>query len=329
MRICKIMTAAAVALALTLGAGLARAADTIRVGVLKYGTVNWELTSLASHGFDTQSGIKVEMIPFASNQATLVALQAGEVNVIVSDWLWVSRQRAAGRDFTFVPFSSSVGALMVPANSDIRELADLKGRKVGVAGGPLDKGWLTLRGLAERDAGFDPANENEIIYGAPPLLAKKLEQGELDAVLNYWHYAARLEAKGFRRVLDANDAAIQLGAEGAISAIGYVFDERWANEHRKAMLGFVHASQETKELLKTSDAAWEELRPAMGAEDDATFTALRDRFRAGIPERPLKAEIQDTAHIYRLLAKLGGEKLVGPATEMAPGTFWHALVDGS
>ncbi|MEI2384317.1 ABC transporter substrate-binding protein [Breoghania sp. JC706] len=343
MRIFIIMAAAAMTAALAVsmtagagvagaglaGAGRAHAAETIRVGVLKYGTVNWELTSLVSHGFDAQNGIAVEMVPFASNQATLVALQAGEVDIIVSDWLWVSRQRAAGKDFTFVPFSSSVGALMVPANSDIRELKDLKGRKVGVAGGPLDKGWLTLRGLGQRDAGFDPASENEIIYGAPPLLARKLEQGELDAVLNYWHYAARLEAKGFRRVLDANDAAIRLGAEGAISAIGYVFDESWADEHRKAMLGFVHASRQTKDLLKTSDAAWEELRPAMGAEDQATFETLRERFRAGIPERPLKAEITDTAHIYELLARLGGDKLVGPATEMSPGTFWPALVDGS
>ncbi|MDJ0931748.1 ABC transporter substrate-binding protein [Breoghania sp.] len=236
------MTTAVMAVALTFAAGSANAAETIRVGVLKYGTVNWKLKSLIAHKIDQANGISVETIPFASNQATLVVLQGGEVDVIVSDWLWVSRQRAVGRAYTFVPFSSSVAALMVPATSEIHDLADLKGRKVGVAGGPLDKGWLTSRGLAERDAGFDPAETNELVFGAPPLLAKKLEQGELDAVLNYWHYAARLEAKGFRRILDANDAAIRLGAEGAISEIGYVFDESWANEHREAMLGFVHAS---------------------------------------------------------------------------------------
>lgn len=307
----------------------AQAAETVRVGVLKYGTVNWELNTLIDRGLDTANGIDVEMVPLASNQATLVALQAGEVDVIVSDWLWVSRQRAEGKDYTFVPFSSAVGALMVPADSPVNSLADLKNKTIGVAGGPLDKGWLTLRGLAQRDAGFDPAAENEIVYGAPPLLAKKIEQGELDAVLNYWHYAARLEAKGYRRLLDANDAAMELGSEGPISAIGYVFDESWANEHRDAMLSFVKASRDTKDLLKSSDEAWEALRDAMGAEDEATFTALRDRFRAGIPERPLKAEMEDTARIYALLAELGGEKLVGPATNLAPGTFWSALVDGS
>ncbi|MDJ0931747.1 hypothetical protein [Breoghania sp.] len=66
----------------------------------------------------------------------------------------------------------------------------------------------------------------------------------------------------------------------------------------------------------------------MESPDDATFAALRDRFRAGIPTRSLKEEMQDTAHIYELLAKLGGEKLVGPAREMAPGTFWSAALNG-
>ncbi|WP_321338473.1 ABC transporter substrate-binding protein [Breoghania sp.] len=329
------LTAALLALFAVLWASMsiftlsAAATETIRVGVLKYGTVNWELSTLIDNGIDDANGITVEMVPYASNQATLVALQGGEVDVIVSDWLWVSRQRASGRPYTFVPFSSAVAALMVAPSSAITSLEDLKGRKIGVAGGPLDKGWLTLRGLAESEAGFDPADENEIVFGAPPLLAKKLEQGELDATLNYWHYAARLEAKGFTRILDANDAAIRLGAEGAISAIGYVFDETWAATHRSAMLGFVAASRQTKALLKTSDEAWEALRPAMKAADEATFETLRARFRQGIPSRPIAAEIADTRHIYALLARIGGEKLVGPATELAPGTFWSALEDGS
>src|SRR3546814_4565471 len=87
--------------------------------------------------------------------------------MIVSDWLWVSRQRAEGKPFTFVPFSSAVGSLMVPADSPIRSLADLKGKKIAIAGGPLDKGWLLLRGLTERRHGFDPATAGEPVFGAP------------------------------------------------------------------------------------------------------------------------------------------------------------------
>lgn len=323
----KVMAVAATLLALS---GLpAQAGETVRIGVLKFGTVNWELTTIQRHGLDEKNGFTLEVLPLASGQAAKVALQAGEVDMIVSDWLWVSRQRAEGKPYTFVPFSSSVGSLMVPGDSDIRSLADLKGKTIAVAGGPLDKGWLMLRGLSERRHGFDLDAENEVVFGAPPLLAKKAEQGEVDAVLNYWHYSARLEAKGFRRVVGANEAAMALGAEGPISAIGYVFDQDWAAQRTATVRGFVQASRDAKELLRSSDAEWETLREMTGAEDDATLIALRDNFRAGIPSRPLAEEMADTAEVYNFLAELGGEKLVGQSKTMAPGTFWPVLVNGS
>src|SRR3546814_3469859 len=81
-----------------------------------------------------------------------------------------------------------------------------------------------------------------------------------------------------------------LGAAGPISAIGYVFDEDWAARNRAAARGFIAASREAKALLRRSDAEWEVLREMTGAKDDATLVALRDRFREGIPDRPLGEE---------------------------------------
>ncbi len=323
----KVMVAAVAVTALWSAPSLA--ADTVRIAVLKFGTVNWELSTIQRNGLDKSNGFEMSVLALASGQAAKVALQAGEVDMIVSDWLWVSRQRASGKRYTFVPFSASLGALMVPADSDIRSLADLKGKKIAVAGGPLDKSWLLLRGLAEHEYGLDLAEENEAVFGAPPLLAKKAEQGEVDAVLNYWHYSARLEAKGFRRIVGANDAAMALGAKGPISAIGYVFDEDWATRNVDAVRGFVQASRDAKELLRTSDAEWEILREMTRAKDDITLATLRSRFREGIPSRPLSEEMADTAKVYDILAKLGGDKLVGPSKTMAPGTFWPVLVNGS
>ncbi len=318
--------AAAAATALALLTGLA-SAEPVRVGVLKYGTVNWELNALKHAGLDKANGVDVEIVPFAGEDATTVALQAGDVDVIVSDWLWVSRLRSEGAGLTFVPYSSSVGAIMVKAESDIRTLADLKGRKIGVAGGPLDKSWLLIQGLAKRDHDLDLAGENEIAFGAPPLLAEKARQGELDAVLNFWHYCARLEAEGFRRLISAEDAAKALGASGPVSAIGYVFSDEWANANPTAAMGFVKASRATKQLLKESDEEWLRLAPAMKAEGEALIV-LRDRFREGIPARPAADEEADAAKLYGVLAELGGKKLVGGSPTMAKGTYWPQLQNG-
>ena len=299
---------------------------TVRVGVLKYGTVNWELDVIGHHGLDEAEGFDLVVQEFANDQATNIGLQGRAVDAIVDDWLWVSRQRADGQDLVYaVPYSSSVGALMVPADSGIEELADLGGKRLGIAGGPLDKSWLLLQGLAAERDGLDLAAEVEEVYGAPPLLQEKALSGELDAVLNYWHYAARLEPKGFRRLVGVEEAAEELGASGDVPQLGYVMWEDWAGENPELVRAFARASRAAKEILLESDEEWERLRPLIRAEDDATLAALRERYREGIPRTWNEEDRAEIAGLYDVLAELGGERLVGKAERLADGTFWAGV----
>ena len=327
----RILRSVAAALALIFTLHVAHAADTatVRVGVLKFGAVNWELDAMKRAGLDEKAGVTVEMVPFAGEDATAVALQAGSVDMIVSDWLWVSRLRASGADYTFVPYSTSVGSLMVSGDSDMKTLGDLKGKTIGVAGGPLDKNWLLIQALAQKDYGVDLSAENSVVYGAPPLLAEKARQGELDAVLNFGHYAARLEAEGFRTLISGTDAAMKLGTTGPVASIGWVFSDGFAKAQPEAVAGFLAADKATKQLLASSDEAFDALKPLMRAEDETTFKTLRQRYRDGIPARSGSDEAKDTETLYELLAKIGGEKLVGPAGTLSPGTYYDAGKNGS
>ncbi|MDQ6435392.1 ABC transporter substrate-binding protein [Mesorhizobium sp. LHD-90] len=296
----------------------------IRVGVLKFGTVSWELDTIKHHGLDAASGVELAVTSFAGEDATNVALLAGEIDVIVSDWLWVSRLRSEGSDLTLAPYSTAVGAIMVKQDSPIKTLAGLAGKRLGVAGGPLDKSWLLLQALAKRDHGLDLASAADVAYGAPPLMSEKAMSGEFDAVLNFWHFCARLEAKGFHRLAGANDAALALGASGPVSALGYVFHEEWASANEAAVRGFLKASAAAKTLMKNSDAEWLRLAPLVRAEGKELET-LRDRYREGIPARSATEEAADAEKLYAVLAEIGGERLVGGANEMAPGTYWTGL----
>lgn len=313
------------ALAAMLPTGRTFAAAPVRIGVLKFGTVSWELDTIKHHQFDAANGIELDVGYFAGEDATNVALLAGEIDVIVTDWLWVSRQRSQGSDLTLAPYSTAVGAIMVSQDSPVRTLADLKGKKLGVAGGPLDKSWLLIQALARRDHRIDLSAESEILFGSPPLMSEKAIQGELDAVLNFWHFCARLEANGFRRLVGAEDAAEALGASGPVSAIGYVFHDKWADQNPQGAMGLVRASAQAKDLLARSDEEWLRLAPIVRAEGKE-LEKLRDRYREGIPKRPVAEEQADAGRLYRVLAEIGGEKLVGSAPEMAPGTFWPDLV---
>lgn len=289
---------------------------TLRIGVLKFGTVNWELQTIKNYRLDEQAGFKLEVVPFAGKQATTTALHGKGVDVIVNDWIWVSRQRYDGRPYSFIPYSRMVGGFVT--KPDIKNLSDLKGKKIGIAGGPVDKSWLLFQAYAQKHHGFDLAGENELVFGAPPLLSKKLETGELDGVVNFWHYIAKLEAKGFTRLLDVSDLIQDFGLHKDVPMIGYVF----IPEIDPVMItALSNASRQAKEILRNQPQAWEKLTPFIKAKTAAEFKALKEGFLNGIPEKWDEETKEGAAQLYSVLARLGGEKLVGKGKVLESGTF--------
>ncbi|MEN8260934.1 MAG: ABC transporter substrate-binding protein [Pseudomonadota bacterium] len=294
----------------------------IRLGVLAFGTLSWEMATIQRKKLDEKNGFKLIAQTLASPQAGKIALQSGAVDMIVSDWIWVSRQRSAGMDFTFAPYSNSHGALIVPPDSNIRTLQDLKNKRLGIAGGGLDKNWLLLRGLAEKEHQLDLDGSVEKVFGAPPLLNQQLLQGKLDALMNYWHYAVPLEVKGYRRLLDGTDILRRLGIQASVPALGYVFSEAWADKHRNTVESFLKTSSLAKNLLCESNQAWTEILPLTQTDDKVVQKTLRTHYCEGRVNQWGDTEKRAAAEIYALLRKFGGDRLTGKSEQLQKGTFW-------
>jgi NitT/TauT family transport system substrate-binding protein len=312
----------ALAAACLLTAATAQAA-TLKLGVLKFGTVAWEMEVIRQQGLDARHGITIETVELASNDAGRIALMSGAVDMIVSDLIFVARQRGEGVPLVFQPFSSAVGAVMTGADSGIASWRELRGKRLGVAGGPLDKSWVLLQAVAKATDGIDLAKEAQVVFGAPPLIAEKLRQRELDAGLLFWNFAARLSAEGYRTAFTMAAVEEALGASGPGAIVGYVFDETRMGSpaQRQALAAFFAASRDAKRLMRTDDSVWTAVRPLMQAKDEAAFAALKAAFIAGIPTRPLEVEERDAERLFRVLHAAGGEKLVGKSATLPAGTF--------
>lgn len=315
------------AIVTAVGIASAHATETLRIGLQSTGTFAWQLDVIRRHGLAESAGLDLKVSEFASPDAAKLALNSGSVDIAVVDWLWVARARALGAKLLFYPYSSAVGAIMVKDDSPVHAIEDLKGRVLAVAGGPLDKSWLIVRAAATR-RGIDLKREATLEYGAPPLMAEKLQQGEAAASLNFWNFCARLETHGYRRIFEVRDAEAELGLHQPLALIGYVFSEEFAADHRDAIDRFIAAAQKADDIMLQSDEEWNALRPLMNAEDDRTFTAYRDRTREGIPRRPIAAEEADARALFKTLASIGGADLVGPSQELDPGLYYRPAARG-
>jgi NitT/TauT family transport system substrate-binding protein len=298
------------------------AADRMRLAVQRTGTLAWELDVIRTHGLDRKFDLAIETVELASTEAGKIALKGGSADLMLSDWLWVARERSLGDDLVFYPSSNTLGAVMVPAESPIREIVDLRGKKLAVAGGPLDKSWLLLQALARR-AGLDLKKQTTVVYGAPPLLSEKALQGEIDATLTFWNFCADLESRGQRRAIPMDHVTKGLGARGPVALVGYTFDRTWAARSGSTVERFLAAARQAKDILASSEAEWQRLAPRIRVTDANALSIYRLRYGEGIVRRPLAEEEADARALYLVLAEMGGADLVGPARELPTGTFYR------
>ncbi len=310
-------TAVAVAMA---GAAFAQDLPTVRAATLKIGTVNWELATIIENGLDEKHGFNLEMVPYADNGATRVAVEGDEADMAVADWIWVARQNADGKDYVVVPYSKAVGGIVVPKDSTATSLKDLAGGKIGIAGGPLDKSWLILRAYAQQEYGMDLKADTEQVFGAPPLIFKSGLGGELNGAINFWHFLAKMKAAGMKELLSVQTAATELGLNTDTPLLGYYFKQSYLDANPSLAQAFYNASRDAKDLLASDPAAWEAVRPAMNANNDAQFEQLKNDWLAGVPARgPVDAD--GAAAFLKVMFDLGGADLVGGASTVPEGLF--------
>lgn len=291
---------------------------------VKTGSVAWLIDTMEHEKLDTKHGFDLKVRQIANSPAAPIALLSGEADVIVSDWTWAMRQRAKGLDLKFAPYSEALGSLVVPKGSDIKNLADLKGKKIGIAGSAVDKSWVLLRAYGREKIGADLADVAQPVYGAPPLIAEELRNRRIDACLNFWTYAARLVGFGAREIIGMEDVIRGLGVDPPPALVGFVWSEKNIEDNKVPINKLLAAVDDANAILAKSDEAWERLRPLIKAKSEAEFVAIRDYYRSGITDGWDQADTQSAKKLTNLLSELGDIKLGGNDTRFDPELFYIA-----
>lgn len=304
------------------------ATPTVRVAALQFGTLNWEMDVIRHHGLDKKYHFNLKVMPVGSKNASTVALQSGAADLIYSDWVWVNRQRHNNRIYGFSPVSASAGGVYVQPDLNVSNIIDLKDLRLGIAGGSVDKSWLLLQAFSKATLNMDLEDEVEPVFAAPPLLNKLMYDQKLSASLNFWHYSARLKAKGFTPVINVDELLKGLGITTQVPLVGWVFSEQWLESNQTALNNFLLASAEAREILLTSDQEWLRIKHLTRSENDNIFISLRDEYRKGVLKDFTAKHIKALDKLYAIFAQEGGKKLTGGANSLDTELFWMPSPSG-
>jgi sulfonate transport system substrate-binding protein len=302
LRIRKVWRPSILFAALLVGNGPLRAAEPVRIGYQKSSTLVAVIRSQGS--FEkalAAQGYELRWSEFSSGLPLTEALNVGGVDLSgdVADTVPVFAQ-AAGARLSYIAQeapSPTAQAILVPNNSPVRSLADLRGKKVAVA---RAAGAHYLVIVALRNAGV-ALRDVTLAYLAPADGRAAFERGAVDAWAVWDPYVTAVRRQSDARVLAD-------GTGQASYARYYLASSAFVGAHPKVVEAFYQALAEAGRWVRAQpDQAAALLAPIWGLDERIVRAANEHRSYSVRPvERSALGEqqrIADTFEAAGLLPK--------------------------
>ena len=296
------------------------AADKVKVVALE-GSQLFPVQIMQTKGIAAKHGIEIDLTRVASPTASYTVMQSGDFHIGFGGWLSIAVLRAKGfklsNVYSMVSYTNDV---MVRADSPVKNMAELKGKRIGLFGGANAATTWLFRVVSVKFFGFDPTKDAKIHFGAPPLLIGMLERGELDAVLILDPFITQLLETGNYRSI-ANLGRIwreKAGQEPMLVAV--TVNEPWAKANPDVTKRFVAAFKEALIYLKTRPEVWPEIAKSMRVKTDKGARLLQERTSDALLTRWDKKFIEDQhAYAAELYKTFGGQSDI--PEKIPEGTF--------
>jgi len=287
------------AVAATVGASYGQD-KVVRIGYQKYG----KLVLLKGRGTLEDKlkplGYSVSWTEFPSGPPLLEALNVGAIDFGIAGETPPIFAQAAGAPLVYLaydPPAPSGEAILVPKDSPLKSVADLRGKKVA-----LNKGsnvhYLLVRALEQ--AGLKYADIQPVFLAPSDALAA-FTRGSVDAWVIWDPYEAAAEA--------ATGARILADGTGLVSNYQFYFSsKKFLTEHAKAVDIVLEALNEADDWTKNNiEAVAEQLSPSVGLPAAVLAVSLKHESYGILPINSeviaSQQRIADTFHALGLLPK--------------------------
>jgi NitT/TauT family transport system substrate-binding protein len=270
-------------------------------------------------GFFVQQGLHVTIEKIASSAAVITEQEAGEVDITAGSYVAYIAAQAAGARFRILAEASALQpdtrVLAVAANSPIKTLDDLVGKKIGL-NGTNSIGTLLISALLAQH-GISPGKVTFVTdkEGFPNMPAALRDGAWNAAFLAEPYVTVAGEDYGERELVDLDQGATQ-----NFPIDGYLATQAWAEKHPNTVAAFVRAIEEGQALADSSRAAVEQ---AMAESDGLSHRVTAVMALPDFPVGPVdETRIQRTAEAMLQFGLLGKQYL----TEIQQGTLVKSMI---
>ena len=288
------------AAAVSFGAITQAQAETLRIGYQKYGT----LVLLKAKGTLEKrlaaQGVDVKWTELPGGPQLLEGLNVGSIDFGVTGETPPVFAQAAGADLLYVayePPAPTSEAILVPKDSTIRSVSELKGKKVA-----LNKGsnvhYLLVRALEEAGLKY---SDIQTVYLPPSDARAAFERGSVDAWVIWDPYQAAAEQQLQARTLR--------DGQGIVDNLQfYLATKPYAQKHPEVITALVEEVRAVGEWSKAHpEEVTAQVAPLLGLPADITLTSVK---RQGYGAQFLNPQtvaaqqkIADSFHQLKLIPK--------------------------
>jgi len=179
-------------------------------------------------------GLDVEMIYISTGTKMVQALVGGDIKIGQVGGAAPLGARLRGAEVKIIAVAFNTLALSVIAQTDVRAIADLKGKRLGISrfGSNTDFGMryvLKKHGISDRDVTFLQFGEAQAIFGA--LVSGAIHAG----ILSYPTTAAAIR-KGFKELIDFSEVGLEFPNSNVVATDRYL--QTQPDQARRFLMGY-------------------------------------------------------------------------------------------
>ena len=239
---------------------------------------------MQKHGILKQFGLQAEKLELLSPANLHLMVAERQVDIGFAGFTTMATARSEGKDLIVVHgVFSPVNMVFVAKDSPIRSLLDLKGRKLGVFGGPGSTTFVFLAVLAKKWNGIDLFRDVELVSAPAPALIELLDRGEVDAALLGTTESIRMFAQQrFSVLTDLSDEYKAHQGGRAPAHVTVATSEQFARANPDVVRDYLKAYEATVAYIRAHPEVWGEYAKSINVEDAEEIRLLQEKMLPNI-----------------------------------------------